>query len=218
MRLLNRAPIVLQGQVPPLTERQVLRALRLPHVARIADVPERGVRDAVLKAARRASELSSFSAVFRTYRVEERTPEAIVIQGSDTLLRSESLLRLLEGAREVTLLVVTLGAAWDDALDALAARDEAAEAWFLDSIGTLMADRAARLVEDRAASDMARAGLERTRRYRPGYGDFRLEAQGELCELVEAGRIGVSVNEAFALLPRKSISGVIGWRGRRAAT
>lgn len=218
MRLLNRAPIVLQGQVPPPSERQVLRALRLPHVARIADVPERGVRDAVVKAARRASELSSFSAVFRTFRVEERAPEVIVIQGSTTLLRSASLLRMLEDAREVTLLVVSLGEAWEVVLDGLAARDEAAEAWFLDSIGTLMVDRAARLVEDRAANDMARAGLERTRRYRPGYGDFRLEAQGELCELVEAGRIGVRVNEAFALLPRKSISGVIGWRGRRAAT
>lgn len=216
MRLLKRAPIPLRGRVPPLDERQVLRAVRIPHAQRIADVPERGVREAITKAARRASLLCAYEAAVRTMPVDGRTDEAVLVAGSSTLLRGSSLLRLLEGARQITVMAVTLGDAWDRALDELASRDEPAEAWFLDAIGTAMADRAARAVEDRVAFDMARAGLARTRRYRPGYGDFALEAQAELCALAGAERVGVHVNEASALLPRKSITGVVGWRARAA--
>jgi cobalamin-dependent methionine synthase I len=217
MRLLNRAPIVLVGQAPPLSERQILRALRIPRLQRIDDVPERGLREAILKARARTSALTGFRAVFRTFPVERFTDESVVIERSSTALRSASLVRMLEGALFVTLFAVTLGESWDEALDDLADRKEAADAWFLDSIGTSIADRAARLVEDRAATDMARQGLQRTRRYRPGYGDFALESQAEICELVDAARVGVRVNEAFVLLPRKSISGVVGWRPRGGA-
>jgi len=216
MRLLNRAPIVLRGIAPPLSERQALRAVRIPHVKHIDDVSERGVRAAVNLAWRRSSTMTDYAAVFRTLPIEEATADAIVIAGGSVTLRSASLAKMLERALEVTLLAVSLGDPWDAALDELASRREAAEAWFLDAMGTLLADRAARLVEDRVSIDMARAGLTRTRRYRPGYGDFSIEAQGPICALVEADRIGVTVNEASSLLPLKSITGVLGFRPREA--
>jgi hypothetical protein len=159
--------------------------------------------------------MATFAASFRTaplsLSTEDRATPTLVAAGSDTLLQAPSLLRILGGASEIALLVVTLGEPWDEALDELAAKNEPAEAWFLDALGTAMADRAARAVEDRIAIDMARDGLARTRRYRPGYGDWGLEAQGEICELVAADRIGVRVNEAFALLPRMSVTGVVGF-------
>jgi hypothetical protein len=212
VRLLKRAPISLRGHVPTLSERQILRAVRIPHAQRIEDIPERGVREAVTKAARRACLLAAFAATFRSLPVEGHTHDTVLVQGSSTLLHAPSLVRLLERARQISLLTVTLGEAWDEALDELAARDEPAEAWFLDAIGTAMADRAARAVEDRIESDMAREGLTRIGRYRPGYGDWKLEAQAELCALTDAEQIGVRINEAYALLPRKSITGVVGWR------
>lgn len=215
MRLYTRAPIRIKGRVPPLSERQVLRALRIPHHHAIDEIDERGVREAVLKAALRASHLDAYEAVFRTLPVERRTDEAVVVHGSETLLRSPSLRRLLADARHVTALAVTLGPVWDEALDALAARDEPAEAWFLDALGVRMLDQAARAVEERVGSDMAREGLERTGRYRPGYGDWSLEAQEELCALIDAAQIGVRLNEAYALLPRTSVTGVVGWCPRQ---
>jgi cobalamin-dependent methionine synthase I len=146
--------------------------------------------------------------------MEGRDTPTLVTAGSDTLLKAPSLVKILGGASEIALIAVTLGEIWDVALDELAAKNEPAEAWFLDALGTAMTDLAARAVEDRIAGDMARAGLTRTRRYRPGYGDWGLEGQGEICELVEADRIGVRVNEAFALLPRKSVTGIVGFGER----
>lgn len=216
MRLLRRAPVSFHGKVPPLDERQILRALRIPRLQRVAEIPERGLREAVEKAARRAAGMSSFAAAIRTAPItvvsaESRAAPVLVALGSETLLRAPSVVKILDGAVEIALLAVTLGPAWDVALDELAAANEPAEAWFLDALGTAMADRAARAAEDRIAGDMAREGLRRTRRYRPGYGDWGLEAQGELCALAGADRIGVRVNEAFALLPRKSVTGIVGF-------
>lgn len=218
MRLLRRAPVSFQGKVPSLNERQILRALRIPHLQRIAQIPERGLREAVAKAARRAASLETFAASVRTAPVtlvvEGGNPKALVAAGSTTLLSAPSLLKILAGASEIALIAVTLGEAWDLALDELAQKNEPAEAWFLDALGTAITDRDDRAVEDRIAGDMARAGLTRTRRYRPGYGDWGIEAQGEICELVAADRIGVRVNEAFALLPRMSVTGVVGFGER----
>jgi hypothetical protein len=213
VRLLRRAPVSFQGKVPSLNERQILRALRIPHLQRVDQIPERGLREAVEKAARRAASMEAFTASVRTGPVTAVTddPKTLVTMGSSTLLRAPSLVRILGGATQIGLLAVTLGEVWDLALDELAARNEPAEAWFLDALGTAMTDLAARAAEDRIAGDMAREGLTRTRRYRPGYGDWGLEAQGEICALVAADRIGVRVNEAFALLPRKSVTGVVGF-------
>jgi hypothetical protein len=213
MRLLHkRAVILLQARVPPLSERQILRAVQIPRLQSVVEIEERGVREAVLKAAARAAQMSSFEAVFRSVEIERRSEKAVVVLGSETLLAAPSLLELLREARLVTLMAVTLGPVWDAALDDLCARGEAAEAWFLDAIGTKMADQAARAVEDRAAGDLAREGFRRTRRYRPGYGDWSVEVQAELCGFVEAHRIGVCPNEASMLVPHKSITGVLGFR------
>ena len=199
--------------MPAPPEQKLLRALRIPHVMRIDEVEERGVREAIKLAQRRALGMATFDAVFRVARVKETTAAEVFVEGAPSgVLRSPTLARLLASAEEVAFLASTLGKPWDDALDALAERGEHAEAWFLDAIGTHLADLAARLVEDRIASDMARTALARTHRYRPGYGDWSLGAQAALCNFVEAGRIGVSLNEAMCVLPRKSVTGVLGFR------
>lgn len=206
----------MRGSLEPLNEERVLRALRIHRVHRIDEIPERGVREAVRKAVGRALGMRAWSAVLESFalRPENFFEDRIEVAGSKALLVGRDVVKLLSGCREVSVLLLTLGEVWDAALDALVGADEAAEAWFLDALGTRMADSAARAAEARVASDMARAGLVRARRYRPGYGDFKLEAQGAICALLEAQRIGVRVNEAFALLPRKSLSTVVGWAER----
>src|SRR5690349_17919758 len=82
MRLLRRGVIPLTGQVPPPTERQILRALRIPHAQRIAEVEERGVREAITLATRRALAMATFQGVFRTARIESRTSTSVVVEGA----------------------------------------------------------------------------------------------------------------------------------------
>jgi hypothetical protein len=213
MRLLRRGVISLRGAIPAPSEREVLRALGIPRAERFAEVAERGVRDAIGLGLGRALGMATFEGLFRTAAVTGVESDRVLVEGaSPDFLRSTALGRRFAGVTEIVLLVVTLGEPWDDALDCLGRRGEAAEAWFLDAIGKLFVDRAARLVEVRASGDLARAGLGRVGRYRPGYGDLPLEAQAELCRLCEAHRIGVRPNEAMSLWPRKSVTGLVGFR------
>lgn len=213
MRLFRRGVITVADSVPPPTEREVLRALGIPHHQRIADVDESGVRDAILLALRRSLELTSFQAVFRTAEVLEIGPEEVrIAQAPDGMLRAPTFVKRFAEAKEIAIIAVTLGQTWDDVLDGLGGRGEAAEAWFLDALGTYFVDRASREVERRVAHDLARAGLGRIGRYRAGYGDVPLERQALFCDFVEARRIGIETIESMSLWPRKSVTTVVGFR------
>lgn len=195
------------------TEREVLRALGIPHLERIEQVPEMGLREAIVLALHRALEMTSFQGVFRTAPVQKIEPTEIVVADAPKgMLCSPTFVRRFGTAKEVAVLTITLGQTWDDVLDELGQRREAAEAWFLDALGTHLVDRASRQVEDRVARDLARVGLGRIGRYRPGYGDVPLELQKSFCEFVGAPRIGVTLNEAMSLWPRKSVTTIVGFR------
>ncbi|HET8945692.1 MAG TPA: vitamin B12 dependent-methionine synthase activation domain-containing protein, partial [Candidatus Polarisedimenticolia bacterium] len=68
------------------------------------------------------------------------------------------------------------------------------------------------LLEEEIARACAPLGLQATKRTAPGYGDFELEAQRPLVDLLDAAAIGITVTEDFLMLPAKSISGVLGGR------
>ena len=213
MRLFRRRVITLVDSVPPPTEREILRALGIPHHDHIAQIPEAGVRDAITLAVRRALELTAFKGVFRTAEVLEITPDEVRIANAPAgMLRSPTFVRRFADAKEIAILAVTLGQTWDDVLDELGARGEAAEAWFLDALGTRFVDRASRWVEERVARDLSREGLGRIGRYRAGFGDVPLELQALFCDFVDAPRIGLQTNEAMSLWPRKSVTTVVGFR------
>jgi cobalamin-dependent methionine synthase I len=53
-------------------------------------------------------------------------------------------------------------------------------------------------------------GMELTRRFSPGYGDWPLTVQKEIVDRLKAGRIGVRVNESCVLIPEKTITAVAG--------
>ena len=47
-------------------------------------------------------------------------------------------------------------------------------------------------------------------RFSPGYGDWPIDQQPELIRLAKAGEIGVSLSSSMMLIPRKSITAIIG--------
>ena len=57
-----------------------------------------------------------------------------------------------------------------------------------------------------------KAGYERTMRFSPGYGAWPLQAQEILLPLCEADKIGIKLTDTDIMIPRKSVSAVIGWR------
>ena len=61
------------------------------------------------------------------------------------------------------------------------------------------------------AAELQEQGWQLTARFSPGYGDLPLDCQAQFCATLDAARrIGLTVSSSGLLLPRKSVTAVIG--------
>lgn len=113
--------------------------------------------------------------------------------------RSRDLAGFLAGAARVAVVGVTLGASADACLNRLMRTDMAQ---------AVIADRFfSGLAEEYMGDIQARLGGGK-RRYSPGYGDFSLEHQRQLLDMLGCWRIGLFMTDGFMLAPSKSITAV----------
>jgi len=80
------------------------------------------------------------------------------------------------------------------------------EGFILDALGSVAAEAAADQVNARICQWAAAQGLVATPRFSPGYGDWPLEDQRVMFRLLPAEQIGMRLNQACMMIPRKSIS------------
>lgn len=130
-----------------------------------------------------------------------------VFQKGDLALKGNGIKRHLQDCREMILLGVTLGAGVDQLLRSSQIRDMAS-AVILDCGASVLIEQ----ICDRFQEEIRQeTGLFLTSRYSPGYGDFPIETQDELIRLLDGPRkIGLTVNQNHILIPRKSVTAVIG--------
>ena len=116
----------------------------------------------------------------------------------------------LAGCGGYVLLGVTLGPGADTAIRRAGVGNVAAGA-AADALAGALAEQAAEAAEALLRSRFSARGLFLTGRYSPGYGDWPLSAQRLLAQLLELPKtIGVTVSDTFLMLPRKSITAVLG--------
>ena len=112
----------------------------------------------------------------------------------DFPIKSESLERYMEGAKYIGIFATTLGAG----ADMLIRRYE-------------VSDMRRAVITDAVASTMVNdhCGTISSKRFSPGYGDFKLEYQADILKMLDTGkRIGLSLTDSFMLIPAKSVTGV----------
>ena len=137
--------------------------------------------------------------------------ESIVL-GGRLRSASRSLRERLAGCRTAYLFAATIGDAVERRASSLSETGEMTRSLLADAYGSAAAIALGLALEEAVARDLAPRGLVATKRTAPGYGDFELDAQRPLIDLLEARAIGITVTEDFLMLPAKSISGVVGGR------
>jgi hypothetical protein len=116
----------------------------------------------------------------------------------------------LAGCRGFALLGVTLGAEADAAIRRAGVGDVAAGA-AADALASALAEQMCDLAQQRLEQIFATEESFLTARYSPGYGDWPLQAQKEIARLLELPKsIGVTVTDTCLMLPRKSVTAVLG--------
>lgn len=137
-------------------------------------------------------------------------PRGLALEGAELVLEGRDIARHLAGARACALMAVTLGAESERELARRGALS-VTDALLYDAACTSLVESAADAVQADIAAHAAGRGLFAGDRFSPGYGDFPLAAQRPLLAAVDAGRrIGLTATEDSLLVPRKSVTAVVG--------
>ena len=202
---------ILVSNIPfSISEKNVLRELRIPVLKSLKELPERNLAEYIKKAIDVAYTIIDGKGVYRTFPVEQVTEDRVIIHGSDSLFKGKNIAKLLRNCPFVTLMACTIGPALEERVESLKVENPS-DAYYLEVVGGWMADYMAEQVDKRLEPEILKNGYARTMRYSPGYGDWDLTCQGEMVRVVQAHRIGISLMESFIMLPRKSVTAAIGW-------
>ncbi len=135
------------------------------------------------------------------YRILPR--EILTLEGSD-------IQRLLDSCSEAVLMAITLG----EELERCMMREEItniSNAYIMDVCASVAAEAAADDFENKLRLELQEKGKYLTNRFSPGYGDLPLSSQQTVLELLNAQRaIGLTLTKTGLMVPRKSITAVLG--------
>ena len=138
-----------------------------------------------------------------------RNKRVLIIEDS-IIFKSEVVARLLERCCMVAIFLVTIGSHLEDTASRLAEDGLVLQASVLEAIGSDAVERVADYVQE-MTKEMARAdGLVISNRFSPGYCDWEVSQQKVIFQAVSGDSIGVHLTEHCLMVPRKSISGIIG--------
>ncbi len=123
-------------------------------------------------------------------------------------LMGASIAQHLEGCDRAVFMAATASAETDILISRAEARDMT-DALILDALGSAAAEQVCAMAETEIREKLR--GFCMTRRFSPGYGDFPIDTQKNIAEVLSVQkRIGVTVTDSCLLIPSKSVTAVIG--------
>ena len=194
-----------------IEERQILREMRIPKKSRLSDLGEPAMEKAIGQAIEEGYRMIEGQGVYRTLTITGIEEARVLTRESPTLFVGQKMVKLLKHCDYATLIVATIGPRIETEVDRLSG-PEPAHAYFLERVGAWMADYMGIWLDRILEREIVRAGYQRTFRFGVGYGDWPLSSQTEVMALTEAHKIGITLNDAYIMIPRLSVSAVIGWQ------
>lgn len=177
---------------------------RYAGLMKAADFPEEKIEDACQD----ARLLARPQGIWQVYDYDCQKQE---IQAEPPcLIQGEKIGRHLAGCEKVILLAATVGEDIEAAVTGRFAKDEYTASVLLDAAATAAVEQIADGMEKAIKPKAAAKGYGMRWRFSPGYGDWPIEQQPELLRLSHAGEIGLSLSSSMMLIPRKSITAIIG--------
>lgn len=146
--------------------------------------------------------------------VQKRIPIEVIGDGNILLgeikIFSKDLTKNLMGCREAVIFAVTLGSGTDMLMNRLVKLD-IAKASILQACGAAMIEDYIDEFQAELSEGLAEEGLKIRPRFSPGFGDFYLEFQKEIFQIINPEKaIGVFLTEGGVMIPEKSVTAIIG--------
>jgi hypothetical protein len=144
-----------------------------------------------------------------TYSVSKVEPARISLANGDGF-RGTKLNTYLSQAKEIAAVICTIGPRLEEKVEAFFGLKESLQGFLLDGIGSAVVDVLAREAREYIVRDAQSRGYSASSPLSPGMGDIPISEQKHIFELVPSDLIGVSLTSAEMLVPRKSVSMLIG--------
>lgn len=154
---------------------------------------------------------SSPKSIYREYDCQVSGDE---IKLGELKICSRNLAANLKGCERAVLLAATIGPAADFMIRKYSVLS-LAKAAVVQAAGAACIESYVDEVEDAVRQDAGKRNLYLRPRFSPGYGDFELDYQKEIFQMLECSkRIGVTLTEGNLMAPSKSVTAVIGLTSR----
>ncbi len=134
----------------------------------------------------------------------------IVLSEPNFKIFGDSIAKHLNGCEKVICMAVTVGEKIEEEVNRKFQSGEYLSSILIDAAATAAVEQAADSLEKTVALEMAKDGYKMRWRYSPGYGDWDLNQQKNFFEIIGAEEIGMSLSAAMMLIPRKSVTAIIG--------
>ena len=187
-----------------LTSIDVVETRRYAGLAKAENFSEQNI----LEACEEAGLLIEVRGIWRMYDYE--AARQAIDSEPEFVIEGRSIGKHLEKCEKVVCMAVTVGEAIEREVTAKFRTGKYVPAMLLDAAATSAVEQAADQMEQAIKQVVEREGFKMRSRYSPGYGDWALTQQKELFRVSGASEIGMRLSAAMMLMPRKSITALVG--------
>jgi len=152
--------------------------------------------------------LSQPKATWEIYEYD--APTATIMAQQPLALQAPKIINYLSQSIQIAILTLTINSNLEETVNDYFAKGEYTSGLLLDAAGTAAVEVAADQVCELIKQQALKQGHLTLPRFSPGYGGWDITVQPLILELANAHQINVIATESCMLVPRKSITAVIG--------
>lgn len=146
-----------------------------------------------------------------TWQIYDYNASNATIMGSQPLaLQSAKVIHYLSQALKVAVMALTIGPKLEKKVSDYFTCGEYTSGLLLDAAGTAAVEVAADQVCEFIKKQASQQGYLSLPRFSPGYGEWDITVQPIILDLAHADEINLTATDSCMLLPRKSITAIIG--------
>ncbi|MGL5313001.1 MAG: vitamin B12 dependent-methionine synthase activation domain-containing protein [Peptostreptococcaceae bacterium] len=146
----------------------------------------------------------------RVYPISRTKEKEVKIEGTNLVIVSEDIYNLLKGCDSCAIMATTLGIEIEKEIRKNS-YSELTKSIVIDACATTAIEEICDIVQDNLKEELKEEGKYITNRYSPGYGDLPLEVNRDITNILNSSKeIGLTITEKGIMLPRKSVTAIIG--------
>lgn len=175
---------------------------------------EPSLKDMIFKCMAEMKEHSRPKTIYKIYDISVSTQ--VSMKKTTLSLAGEDIKKLLHSCTKAAVMAATLGIEAERRIRYYE-RTDLSKGLILDACATAYIEEICDQLCEKIQQEASMESKYLTKRYSPGYGDLPLNTQREILSVLEAEKkIGLTCTEGYIMLPRKSVTAIVGFTGEQS--